>query len=348
MKKNDFLPDIFRFSHDYALYLHNCLAEFIVYGEKMKLFDVKMSFDTKEQSEGFSGLVGEEIFQWLEQHNKNKVLGELLLKSLYPALLADLCQFVDEALYCSIRGRLTVTYALLRKPLRDNLFYLEWLLADPESLLNTLYYHPPSEMALEKFTTREKAIPIIQAAINRTASSTMFDAEFIYDSRYNRAVEFSFEQLWNKALHLVTTRKYIETEQQNLNFIFSDDEARWGQWYHIYTTLPYLLYYTAEIADSLMILIMGDTRPNFYEALLHRSIGLLLWGQEINKIKNLDSDELEFNEVIKDYNFECVHCHMIIIPNSESLKYLFEKEILKCNHCHRKNTISDLIRLTAQ
>lgn len=104
---------------------------------------MKISLDNENQAKEFSNLVGVEILRWLEKHNKSSELGELLLKSVYPAILADYCQFVSEALHCSEKGKLTVTYALLRKPLRDNLLYFEWLLADPNNLLNTLYNMPP-------------------------------------------------------------------------------------------------------------------------------------------------------------------------------------------------------------
>jgi hypothetical protein len=55
-----------------------------------------------------------------------------------------------EALSCSRKEKLAVTFALLRKPLRENLLYLEWLLADPEELLTRFYSRSIAELAFEK------------------------------------------------------------------------------------------------------------------------------------------------------------------------------------------------------
>ena len=124
-----FLPDQFSFSHKYSTYLNGYLANLLVFGEQNKVYSVSFQFKNEEHDKAFSQLQGGEIADWLEKNEYKDVLEKMILRTLYPALLGDLCQFVAEALDCSEKARLTVTYALLRKPFRDDLFYLEWLLA---------------------------------------------------------------------------------------------------------------------------------------------------------------------------------------------------------------------------
>jgi hypothetical protein len=50
---------------------------------------------------------------------------ETLKRTVFPALLSDFLHFVCEALATSRKGKLTVTHALLRKPLQDSLFLLK-------------------------------------------------------------------------------------------------------------------------------------------------------------------------------------------------------------------------------
>jgi len=76
--------------------------------------------------------------------------------------LADLYQFVTEALICSEKGWLTASYALLRKPFRDNLFYLEWLLAEPDVFTNAFYKQDPEEFSVDKMMRESKVLEIIK------------------------------------------------------------------------------------------------------------------------------------------------------------------------------------------
>lgn len=45
-----------------------------------------------------------------------------------------------ESISCAQRGKVSVAYSLLIKPLRDNLLYLEWLLADKEEFYQNFLY----------------------------------------------------------------------------------------------------------------------------------------------------------------------------------------------------------------
>ena len=71
----------------------------------------------------------------MEENGYGHIRDEQAYRHLVIALLADFCHFVYEALRC-IPRKLTVTYNLLRKPLRDNLLYLEWMLADRNDFMN--------------------------------------------------------------------------------------------------------------------------------------------------------------------------------------------------------------------
>lgn len=273
------LPYKFKFSHEFAFFLHDILAQIVVDGERAKIFEVSVTFDGQADASVFSNLSGEELRSWLETNGYEWVNVKLSYKQIIVALLSDFCQFIHEALRCSEKGKLAVTYTLLRKPLKDNLFYLEWLLADPEEFLQKFLKEGPASIALSMANTisKEKRLEVIKTAINKTHDSDWVSADFIYDLRYNKGAVYGFEGLWNQAAHLVTTVNHYATEQQNFNFVFSSKDDRLDQWDHIYSLLPLLLYHAVEIVEALVETIAVREDTELQLARIRRTVGFQLW-----------------------------------------------------------------------
>jgi hypothetical protein len=335
------LPKEFTFSHDFCLYLHDCLVQFIVEGERGGFFRTTFEFRSTNEGEELKGNPDLVIFDWLEEKGYSDVLGEALLKAVFPALLSDFCHFIYEALSCSRKAKLTVAYALLRKPLKENLHYLEWLLADPEDLLTTLYNQPSNELAFGKISNPEKAKEIIRKAIDRTLHKELYDVNFLYDLRFNKGAHFGFDALWNKAVHLITTKEPIATEQCNFNFIFSGEEELLYQWQHIYMTLPFLLFYALDICEVLMAIINKEPPSDITEVSFHRSLGFLLWAYEFLRFTDhtgLPEPNLEMLPL------NCPKCKHTIQSNKQVITELFLKCKLKCPHCKRRIRLPHFVR----
>lgn len=73
-----------------------------------------------------------DLFEWLDNNGFHEKALHGFECNMFFSLLQDFCFFIYESLSCAARGKITVAYSLLRKPIRDNLFYLEWLLADKD------------------------------------------------------------------------------------------------------------------------------------------------------------------------------------------------------------------------
>ncbi len=200
-----FLPKQFQFSHDFAFFLHDLLVEGIVSGEQAGIFNVNVKWDSKLQADVIKGFSGEELWLWLEKNGYEWVNVSLAYKQIIIALLSDFCHFVYEALSCSIKGKLAVSFALLRKPFKENLLYLEWLLIDPKDFMHKFYYDGPKALDLSTALDKERKIHIIQAAIEKSIHVNWIPAEFLYELRYMKTASYGFEGLWNHATHLVTT-----------------------------------------------------------------------------------------------------------------------------------------------
>lgn len=247
------LPVQHAFAHDYCHLLNDSLGTLLRYGDEEQTFSVRISHQGLSATalETLNAAKGEALVQWMEHNGFGAKVRDMTERQVIAALLADANASFFEALGCSAKGKLTIAFALIRKPLRENLMLLEYLLADRDGFLATL---DNDNAKLELRTTRKKskALPIITEAVKRTSVPDTFDPSFLFDLRYAEHKHYSLVPVLDKATHLITRNKHFATEESNLNFIFSGAAARESQWNDFYRKLPYLLLYYTEIAQALM------------------------------------------------------------------------------------------------
>lgn len=320
----DFVPDRFRFSHQYAFYLHDRLARLLVDGEREGVFETHFTIEEGRSRPDEAT----HIFDWLEVNQRGDVLGEVLLKTVFPALLSDFCHFLYEALSCSQKGKLTVAFALLRKPLRETLHYLEWMLASPDEFLSTLYSEDAIALSFSRIGDPSRLKNVIALAVERCIHSDALDPDLIYRVRFDREFEGGLDSMCNQAMHLITTKSPIATLKQNFNFIFSNDEDKDAQWETLYSYLPLLLFYATDVVESLIAVIRKDALPDFQYAALQRSIGFVVWTSELPSWR--PGDEVDPSS---DLEFECPSCNATLRPTLQDLYSLFWEVELPCPEC---------------
>jgi CheY-like chemotaxis protein len=156
------LPSEFEAIHKLSFDWHDALADYVVRGEEAGLLLVKTKSRRDGDSDTMEGLEGEALCDWMEQNGYADAVDEGFTRHIALALLSDFCHFLYESLRCSEKGKLAVAYALLRKPLRDNLFYIEWLLADREEFIR-LFREGGNSVDVAKLTP-ERRLSVLVAA----------------------------------------------------------------------------------------------------------------------------------------------------------------------------------------
>jgi len=329
---SDHLPEQFRFSHEYSLYLNDMLSSIVVEGGQARIFEVEFALDNAAQAAEIEGLSSEAFLDWLTSRGHEDVVEQVLFRQSVVALLSDFCHFVFEGLSCSRKGKLTVAYALLRKPLKDNLFYLEWILADLPDFLKVFRCDGP--VGLERtLKDRAKRLAIIKAAVQRAAPAQLFDAEFIETLRYDKSVSYGFASLWDQANHLITTHRHLKTDNQNFNFIFSGDDGRMDQWRHIYERLPMLLNYAVHLVEALVgtFATRGSTEDD--PAILRRDVGFLLWSEDLIESDAESASPGTMEGLVRTVLPDCPGCLCGIPLSKENLRLIYEELKIKCPKC---------------
>src|SRR5262245_53205191 len=114
----DFIPEEHKFAHEYCFFLHDILADIVVSGEQEKIFHHTFQIRNEADAEQIQKRSGEDLADWMEHNGYFTELQEANKRHICIALLSDFCHFIYEALNCSKKGKLTVSFALLRKPLK--------------------------------------------------------------------------------------------------------------------------------------------------------------------------------------------------------------------------------------
>lgn len=273
-----FLPREFTHGHDFAFLLHDILVELLRSGEEHNIFNTALEFKDDEDRIAFEQ--AENLFVWLQNSRRFEDRANILRVTVFPAILSDMLHFIYAALENSRKAKLTVTYALLRKPLQENLFIMESIARDPVEFAEQ-FSTDPFRLRATKMGGAHVHSRLIGLILEDIGISPQFDASYVAQLRYEKNDE-GFDGICNRAVHLFTEHPKIRTEALNMNLVFSDWEAKQTQWAYLYSRLPYLLAYTREIVEHVCERIV-PTDPSYLEDLRLRVAGSsLLWWESVS------------------------------------------------------------------
>lgn len=306
--KNDFLPKEFIPAQELCFFIHDLLANTLVSGEKQDVFNYKFSLEERIANNLEKD---EDIILFLQENelyeHRNKILKTIIL----PAVLSDTLHCIYEALISSKRGKLNISYMLIRKPIQESLYLLESMIIDETAFgksmaENPLELRPSVTMKKNGITGHEERINIV---LDRLRLSNLFSASYLANLRYNKRCEDNFDGICNHAMHLFTEHDAIKTDKLNINFIFSDYDSKLTQWAYLYSRLPYLLLYLYYVIEHLMEEICPTEKCYIEEMELRIFSHILLANKNIDKkyfteefINIVDYSETKIKDFCKKQN----------------------------------------------
>lgn len=247
------LPNEFWRSQNLCWYLHDVIMSMFVEATSEDLMDTTIDINNEEEADSLDNC--DDVYSWLKERGRNEEFVNIFCKDLSMRLLGDFLNYIHEVLSNLERGKLTIACDLLRKPFKDNLLYLEWLLYNDVELSNLVYEGKVNKYA--RGVKNELKETYVKKIVEYNISQNRFINGFgnknieksIYNIRYNYNSPNSLELVWNKATHLVTTYRKIKSE--NFNFIYNDMYDYYDYWDYLYGKLPTLLLYTLGIVENI-------------------------------------------------------------------------------------------------
>ncbi|MEH6442841.1 MAG: hypothetical protein V7784_03000 [Oceanospirillaceae bacterium] len=242
------LPKDFRRAHELCFVIHDIMAQIIKSGEEQKIFTAMLNLNEEEK---LSINDDEDILDWLQLRKRFDDRNLIIRSTVLPGILSDMMHCVYEALSASSKGKMTVAFMLIRKPIQESLYVLESMIIDEEKFVNDLetkpqLLQPSSGGGVEGHTKR------VSRVLEKICMGGVLDPKYIAQLRYDKKEYDSFDGLCNKAMHLFTRHEAIKTESMNINFIFSGAQQLPSQWEYFYTRLPYLLLYTYFLVEYIL------------------------------------------------------------------------------------------------
>lgn len=317
----------FRPGHEFCFHLHDSMLSMFLELASYKYPTVRIDFDSVEDANRFHE-AGDPITFFLESGQRD-IAKTLSVGQAMMAIWSDFFNFIYEALIALEKRKFVVAFSLLRKPLKENLLYLTMILVDDDKFFEKLenspaegFGHPGIQDTHRKvyFTKAKSLIPF----------GEFVDPEVLHDMIFNVGTANGLAPLFDKATHLVTNRKQIQTENLNLNFIFknpTDDDIHQS----IYGQLSYILLYAMLLEIELF------RKAGFNSDKLASWFSLTGMGAySALFIKGRCKIAASMNRLLKDF-LVCPHCgESVRIRKSEAARF-FTVHKITCRSCHHEH-----------
>ncbi len=269
---------------------------------------------------------------WLKINNLNDEISQVLVKHVTMSVLSDFVNFIYESLSSAMRGKMTVAYALLRKPFTDELLIFEQILDNKDDFINRFFHdgdpstYDPSDRKIDKRK-------IIENALKKSKPNNVYTSDLIYDLRYEKKLGKGINGISNHALHIVTRDKNYKTAKQNLNFVFSSKEDVLDYWENYYFFVPYLLIYSVSVIDNIIaqFLIGKENEHLLNTKVMIRFIGILLWNEWRDGEKSKNAKIFEI--LTQNLNLKCEECDTNVELERADFELFLETSTFLCPKC---------------
>lgn len=237
------LPPAHWKAHEFSFYLHDQMADLLVQYEASGAHHWVAEAFEEVLSKGDTKDIDIDPLHFMKEHGLLSCYKHHVLSYLTLGLTSDMLHFLYEALMCFEKRKFAVGFALLRKPLKENLLFLSWILADHDEFI--VRFEKNTATTLNRIKP-EKRIEILAGAIDRLATKDAFAADTLHDMIYSKTHANSFEPIWQQATHLITSQgELLRTEDLSINFILHDPRS--DHLYDVlYANLPYVLLYAVQ------------------------------------------------------------------------------------------------------
>lgn len=276
---------------------------------------------------------GKHILDWLKENNRKDDIEIVLSKHLTMAVTSDFINFLFESMYTAKRDKMTVAYSLIRKPYSDILLILEQLFVNRSEFVER-FFHMGDPKGYDPSNRSINRLDIIEQALSKIRISGLFSAEHIHDLRYDKELDYGLNGITNHALHIVTNDKRYKTENQNLNFVFSNEEDMERYYEHYYNLVPYLLIYSASIIDGIVFELLTDNDNQKLRIVkeFRRMIALIVL-MEYTGIRTKKSNKRIFKAIADALSIKCAACENVNKIERADCELFLETELFLCTKC---------------
>ncbi|MDE1152347.1 MAG: DUF4187 domain-containing protein [Micavibrio sp.] len=323
------IPAHLRERHEYCFFLHDECVRLLKEYEAAKANVVKIKFTDRKTAQKFEKIADTaDGIEALRTTGYAEEAKRVIINQITMAMVSDCLHHMFEGLKCFEKRKFIVALNLLRKPLKDNLLYLSWMLGDEEEFYREFTNGNPERLAHSRLGNFRASM--FSKAILQTGLGSM-DGESLNDILFNRKNSSGLERLFQHAVHLITVQNIeLKTSPENFNFIFkryTDDDI----YQAVYEHLPYIVLFLSHVIVGLFNR-MRNMDGGSYKAFYVRSTHAFFLIEDRNNGKSPELvDEALQRHII------CAHCHKSLKATRLNMLKIMMTESFRCTFCRRNN-----------
>jgi hypothetical protein len=321
------IPPRFHAQHEFCFHIHDSMLSMFLEVAETRYPTVKLDFSSEEEVAAFRD-ASDPITYFLE-NGRRELAKELSVGQAMMATFSDFFNFLYEGLVALEKRKFVVSYALLRKPFKENLLLLTMMLTDDEKFFSGLEASPAENFGHPGIQDTHR-LSAFEAAKDLIPFADFVDPKILHDTIFDVGFAGGLAPLFDKATHLVTNRKQIRTEDLNLNFIFKNPADN-DVYENVYRSLSYILLY------SMLLQIELFRKAGFKSESLSRWFSLTglgtfsaLFGQRKCEIRKF------VNSAMKPF-LDCPHCGNKVSVTKYGAARFFTAHKLHCKSCDREH-----------
>ena len=194
------LPKEYIKCHEFCFYIHDVVLQALVEYEKSGVHTIVSNAITKASANKKTEHLN--LLELLKTPELSKLYKHHLVSHLVFGLVSDASHFIYESLSSFEKRKFSVGFSLLRKPIKENLLFLAWILGNTDEFIEKFEDTPWKTLNSQK---KEKQIEIFNSAISKTPYSEAFNAELLWNMIFSKKEINGLEPAWQKGTHLVTS-----------------------------------------------------------------------------------------------------------------------------------------------
>ena len=181
-------------NHNYIILCHNFMLSLLKRANRRDWHSFKIDVKKKDEEEWKK----HDVEYW-RLHGYKKEINKMYYQHTFFSLWSDYLDYTYEATMAASKMKASIAYSLLRKPLKDDLYFLEQLENKGVEFMYEFLENPIEKFSVDKVSNEQK-----KQVISTVAKEVFSEAygEILYDIRYSKKAEIrSRENMESNTAH---------------------------------------------------------------------------------------------------------------------------------------------------
>lgn len=322
MKDNNIDAD-----YNFLMVCNNYIVSILEEADKRKWSSENIKFKDKDKGKVNSNKY--DIFYFRNNGYAN-IINKSLYKHIIFSLVSDYNLYVSDAIESARKNHFGPAFALLRKPLKDDLLLIEMFYVKGHRFVGKFLNSSIENYSIDKIDVEKKKI-IMRKCCKQI---NFFTSKRLYDLRYNRNSKVSLEKIWEKSIHIITNNKAYATEDGNLNIIFATSDI-------VEENITYFFKVVTSIQLYFVTLLLNILKE---EKLISEDEFTLNLTQ-IYFAYSCTLKEKIPKECLKELSFKCTKCNKAIFSTEQQIKENYKNNRFEycCSNCKKRYVIDKFV-----